>query len=211
MRHGPAAVELLSSQQGRYPSGTRPSGPLLDYLRDWFLVGGSEPCDGRKLPAVTEAVTFSRPRKIPGWKGQAEDIRWRRRPPHFLTLAVTWQKTTTSKESPFCVFVAVSGNVLAARLAPGCARPSCTGLAAGPNADHPPSEDCGRSGCAMHQAVTNPTRSGRRGRRAQPQGTTTMNGTSKRLPAALTCTLPSSVSPGRKDAPAAACTVQRRR
>ena len=48
---------------------------------DWFLVSGSESCDGRKLPVVTEAVTFSRPCRIPGWKGQAEDIRWRPRPP----------------------------------------------------------------------------------------------------------------------------------
>ena len=77
MRHVPAAVELLSSQQGRYPS-ERAAAKLR---RDWFLVGGSESCDGRELPAVTEAVTFSRSRRIPGWKGQPEDIRFRPRPP----------------------------------------------------------------------------------------------------------------------------------
>ena len=59
----------------------RPSEPLLDCRRDWFLVGGSESSDGRNLPALSEAVTFSRLRKIPGWMGQPEDIRWRPWPP----------------------------------------------------------------------------------------------------------------------------------
>ena len=85
------AVHPPTEACGRVPQSTgsrrrlnpciRPSEPLLNCRRDWFLVGGSESSDGRKLPAVTEAVTFSRLRKIPGWKGQPEDIRWRPRPP----------------------------------------------------------------------------------------------------------------------------------
>ena len=85
------AVHPPTEACGRVPQSTgsrrrlkhciRPSEPLLNCRRDWFLVGGSESCDGRELPAVTEAVTLSRPRRIPGWKGQPEDIRWRPRPP----------------------------------------------------------------------------------------------------------------------------------
>lgn len=74
-------IPQSTSSRRRFKSCTRPSGSLLDCWRDWFLVGGSESSDGRKLPAVTEAVTFSRLRKIPGWEGQPEDIRWRPRPP----------------------------------------------------------------------------------------------------------------------------------
>lgn len=89
------AVHPPTEACGRVPQSTgsrrrlkpciRPSEPLLNCRRDWFLVGGSESSDGRKLPAVTEAVTFSRHRKIPGWKGQPEDIRWRPRPPRIFT------------------------------------------------------------------------------------------------------------------------------
>ena len=74
-------VPQSTGSRRRLKSCTRQTGPLLNCTRDWFLVGGSESSDGRKLPAVTEAVAFSRLCKIPGWKGHVEDFRWRPRPP----------------------------------------------------------------------------------------------------------------------------------
>lgn len=100
--HPPDACGWVSQSTGsrrRLKPCTRPGVPLLNFSRDWFLVGGAESSDGRKLPAVTEAVTFSRLRKIPGWKGQPEDIRWRPRPP----------QERTTQPSPYRLGFVVSG------------------------------------------------------------------------------------------------------